>query len=77
MRYAFAILLLLTAAVHPLVHFSDVMNDCPCVHGAVTEVVPPAAAPAVVSGTCYVCAEPMTPRSGALGDVPARAPPVA
>lgn len=77
MRHLIAILLLLTAAVHPLAHFGEEMVVCPCVHGAVAELEGPSlgAMPArelahAVSVIALVSLEPATM-------VPARAPPAA
>lgn len=77
MRHLLAILLLLTAAVHPLVHIGDVLNDCPCVHGAVVEVIRPHVDPAVVTAGTYVRHAAVHLEAGVPLDVPSRAPPVA
>ena len=77
MRQILAILLLLTAAVHPLVHLGDAMNDCPCVHGAVVEVIRPHVNPAVMAARSYVRPAGARTASGVLLDVSSRAPPAA
>lgn len=76
-KHLFAILLLLTAAVHPLVHLGDAMNDCPCVHGAVVEVIRPHVDPAVIAARTYARPASAHVEAGVPLDVPSRAPPVA
>jgi hypothetical protein len=76
-RTVLAILLLLTAAVHPLVHFGDVLNDCPCLHGAVAEVIRPEVVPAAIGLASYARLEIRSIAADIRFDVPARAPPVA
>jgi hypothetical protein len=74
-RVLIAILLLLTAAIHPLVHFAE--QDCPCAHGAVAQLETPGVAlraPVVVTHAAYV---PVSVSTTLAGELPARAPPAA
>jgi hypothetical protein len=76
-RHFLAILLLITAAVHPLAHYGDVLVTCPCVHGAVVEVAPPAVAPNSATAYAYAAALPPFVALERASEVPARAPPAA
>lgn len=76
MRHLLTILLLLTAVVHPLVHLSDAVNDCPCVHGAVVEVIRPHVKPAILVAGTWVRAADVHIAAGVPLHVPSRAPPV-
>ena len=72
-RALIALLLLLAAAVHPLVHFTE--QDCPCAHGAVAQLTAPGVqlyAPGTVTHVEYV---PVSVSSTRSGELPARAPP--
>ena len=74
-RVLIAILLLATAAIHPLVHFAE--QDCPCAHGAVTTLDAPSFArhaPGVATHVGYVSVFAVVTLGGEL---PARAPPAA
>ena len=74
-RVLIAILLLATAAIHPLVHFAE--QDCPCAHGAVAQLDAPGVspyAPSVVTHAEYV---PVSVSATLTGELPARAPPAA
>jgi hypothetical protein len=72
-RVLVAILLLATAAVHPLVHFAE--QDCPCAHGAAPHLDAPGVAryaPVVATHAEYV---PVSVSATLTGELPARAPP--
>lgn len=77
MRQLLAILLLLTAAVHPLAHYGDVLVTCPCVHGAVVDVAPPSVAPHIATPQAHAAALPFFIAVARASEVPARAPPAA
>jgi hypothetical protein len=77
MRHFLAILLLIAAAVHPLAHFGDTLVPCPCVHGAVVEMAPPAVAPNAATPQVYAAAFPSFLAVAAASELPARAPPAA
>ncbi|HEY0159572.1 MAG TPA: hypothetical protein VGF28_19955 [Thermoanaerobaculia bacterium] len=77
MRQLFAILLLLTAAVHPLAHFGDELVVCPCVHGAVVELAAPAVEREEAAPHTYQAVLPAYVAVAAESELPARAPPVA
>ena len=73
LRLSIALLLLLAAGIHPLVHVAA--QDCPCVHGAAVTLAAPAVAPAepaVAGHSAYV---PHFATAMFAGDLPARAPP--
>lgn len=72
-RVLIAILLLATAAIHPLVHFAE--QDCPCAHGAVARLDAPGVAhyaPTVATHGDYT---PISVPPTLTGELPARAPP--
>jgi len=76
-RQYLAILLLLAAAVHPLVHFGDTLVSCPCVHGAIVEMAPPSVAPNAATPQAYAAAAPSFLAVARASELPARAPPAA
>jgi len=76
-RHFLAILLLLTAAVHPLVHFGDELVACPCIHGAVVEVAAPAVERQAATPYRYEATLPAFLAVAAETELPARAPPAA
>jgi hypothetical protein len=76
-RHFLAILLLIAAAVHPLAHFGDVFVTCPCVHGAVVEIAPPAVAPNAATMLAYAGSLPSFIVVDRAAEVPARGPPAA
>jgi len=72
-RVLIAILLLATAAIHPLVHFAE--RDCPCAHGAAPHLDAPSVAryaPVAATHAEYV---PVSVSATLTGELPARAPP--
>lgn len=76
-RRTLVILLLVAAAIHPLAHLSEDSVTCPCVHGAIAELVPPAVQGPPASRTAHEAYETCFVRASIAGGVPARAPPVA
>ncbi len=75
LRLSIALLLLLAAGIHPLVHAAS--QECPCVHGATVTLDAPAftrGAPVAAIHTAYV---PIFGAATFAGDLPARAPPAA
>lgn len=75
LRISIALLLLLAAGIHPLVHVAS--QECPCVHGATVTLAAPEftrAEPVVAIHVAYV---PMFGAATFAGDLPARAPPAA
>lgn len=75
LRLFVALLLLLAAGIHPLVHATS--QECPCVHGAAVTLAAPEftrAAPVAAIHTAYV---PAFGAASFAGDLPARAPPAA
>ena len=77
MRHLLAILLLLVAAAHPLAHIGDELVACPCVHGAVVDVAPPALADEAAKPFEYAATLPAYIPAAAATELPARAPPAA
>ena len=75
LRLLIAILLLLAAGVHPLVHV--VGHDCPCVHGATAALEAPVLSPDPPAVATHVASVPAVLSVSVAGDVPARAPPAA
>lgn len=76
-RRYLALLLLLAAAIHPLVHFADDASACPCVHGAVVDVAPPAFSDRVASSSAHLPPSQAYIPVAAATELPARAPPAA
>jgi hypothetical protein len=76
-RHFLAILLLLTAAAHPLAHFGDELVVCPCIHGAVVEVAVPGVERQSALPHTYEAVLPAFVAVAAESELPARAPPVA
>lgn len=75
LRLVVAIVLLLAAGIHPLVHVAA--HDCPCVHGATVTVAVPTVAPELLAETAHPASIPLLIAATPAGDVPARAPPAA
>jgi hypothetical protein len=76
-RHFLAILLLLTAAVHPLAHFGDELVTCPCIHGAVVEIAAPGVERQAATPHTYDAVLPAYVAVAVESELPARAPPVA
>jgi hypothetical protein len=76
-RRTLILLLLVAAAVHPLAHLSEDSVTCPCVHGAIAQLVPEAMQEPPASLATHATYATSFVRASVAGDVPARAPPVA
>lgn len=75
LRLAVALLLLLAAGIHPLVHVAA--HDCPCVHGATVTLAAPAVAPETPAEEAHPASIPLLIAAAPAGELPARAPPAA
>ena len=75
LRLSVALLLLLAAGIHPLVHVAS--QECPCVHGATVTLDAPGVSPDAPAPAIHVAYVPMFGAASFAGDLPARAPPAA
>jgi len=75
LRVFIALLLLVAAGVHPLVHVAT--QDCPCVHGATVALDGPAVAPAAATAVTHPDYVSATLTRTQDGELPPRAPPAA
>lgn len=75
LRIVIALLLLVAAGIHPLVHVAA--QDCPCVHGAAVTLAGPGVSPDAPAAAAHSAYVPLFATAMFAGDLPARAPPVA
>ena len=75
LRLFVALLLLLAAGIHPLVHVAA--QECPCVHGATVTLDAPDVTREAPVAAMHVAHVPSFGTATFAGDLPARAPPAA
>jgi hypothetical protein len=73
LRILIALLLLLAAGAHPLVHVAS--QDCPCVHGATAQLDAPSVTPLPPTEAKHVTYVATFVSASLVGELPARAPP--
>jgi hypothetical protein len=76
-RRHLAILLLFAALIHPLAHLAHEAVACPCVHGALVELPPPAVAELQLTPDFAPPLQSAARPAPIESDVPSRAPPSA